>query len=483
MKRIAIIASVLLVYSSCLQAQDQTEALRYSMYTPVGTARFMGMGGAMGAIGGDFSAVSFNPAGLAVYRSSEFELTPSLLQVRSESDYLENHNTSTSYDFNFASLGYVAATRTGREQGLVGINFGFGYNTLANFSSLVSMRGINNNNSFLDDLTLYANNNPDNLDPFYEGLGFESYLIPYDTDRGEYWNNIAESGYGEQQVRQVETSGYLGEYSFSTALNFSDFLYVGASLGLQSVRYNESIAHYETDLDDHIVDFQSFRFREFNSTRGSGVNFKIGAIIRPVQMLRLGVSLHLPTFYSLTEQKETDMASYWDAGSGIDNKVVYSPFGEEFYRLRTPLRATASAAIILGKVGLVSLDYEYVDYRTAYMRSSTYAYLDENDAIGSDYRAVHNLKLGGEVRFSSLYLRAGVQSFMSPYRNQELTGPFVTPAFGIGYRKNNVFIDLSYQHKTRNEIYGLYTKAPGVYEVAQNKYTSGNVLMTLGVRF
>ncbi len=469
--------------ASVLNGQDHVEALRYSMFSPTGTARYQGMGGALGAVGGDFTSVSINPAGLGLYRSSEFTLTPSFVTTRTESNFLGNLNRAIDYDFHFGSIGYVKAASGARSGGPVSVNFGFGYNTLANFSSFVSMKGINENSSFLDDLTLYANQNPLNLNPFYEQLGFNSYLVPQDPVSGVFWNDVAADGYGEQQIRQVESSGYIGEYSFSTALNFNDFIYVGATLGLQSVRFYEDITHYESDLDDHILNFQGLRFRESNSTVGSGVNFKIGAIVRPIPALRLGASIHLPTFYSLTEQKETDLSSYWDAGSGINDTTAYSPYGEEYYHLTTPFRFTGSAALLVGTIGLLSVDYEYVDYSTAFLRSSNYLYTDENDAVANDYRPVHNLKIGAEVRLQPVYLRAGIQTYMSPYTDERNDGAVLAPSCGIGFRNKKYSLDMSYQYKVRNEVYGLYSIAEGVPEVALNSYRTGNVLVTFGVRF
>jgi len=481
MKRFAFIASLVFIPFLTTMAQDQVEALRYSMFSPVGTARYQGMGGALGAVGGDFTSVAFNPAGLAVYRSSEFEFTTSFQQVRASSDFLDNTYTSRDFDFNFSSLGYVVAKNNGQDKGLVGLNFGFGYNTLANFSSRISMRGINNSSSFLDDMTLYANQNPSNLDPFYDQIAFDAYLIPMDPSTGEYWNDFAADNYGEMQVRQVETSGYIGEYSFTTAVNISNFLYLGATAGLQPVRFYESIYHDERDTDGHVLDLQGFTFSEYNTTEGAGFSMKFGAIVRPLPMLRLGVSYHLPTFYSLVETKETEISSYWDATSGISDVTAYSPYGRQQYSLRSPGRFTASGALILGKLGLISMDYEFVDYSAASFGSAEY--LDQNDAIAIDYRAVHNFKVGGELRLQPLYLRAGLQTYMSPFSDTRNDASVLAPSCGLGFRSKKFYVDMSYQYKSRDEVYGLYLTSSGDPEISLNTYNTSNVLVTLGFRF
>ena len=78
MKKIIIAFSCIFAFAYA-EAQNEIQALRYSQYTLFGTARYQGMGGAMDALGGDFSAASVNPAGLGIYRKSEASFTPSFV--------------------------------------------------------------------------------------------------------------------------------------------------------------------------------------------------------------------------------------------------------------------------------------------------------------------------------------------------------------------------------------------------------------------
>ena len=161
-----IIAVVTLIFSVTLSAQDQVQAFRYSQVYPVGTARYAAMGGALSAVGGDFTSASTNPAGLGLYRSSELTITPSYYINNSTANYLGGVSKDTEYNFNIGNMGIVTAFDRKKDEGLVGSVFAFGYNALNNFHSSTTSQGVNPNHSLLDNFTMYANN--DDWDPFYE---------------------------------------------------------------------------------------------------------------------------------------------------------------------------------------------------------------------------------------------------------------------------------------------------------------------------
>ncbi len=340
----------------------------------------------------------------------------------------------------------------------------------------------------LDDFTWHANADPanvdaDNLNPFYEQVAYDANLLPYDEDLGEYWNDMENGGYGQQQYRQLEQTGYIGEYTFSGALNFSNFLYFGTTMGFQSVRFNEDIYHSESDPGKIIPELDNFRFREFNSTRGWGFNMKFGVIIRPVHLLRVGASFQIPTYYYLTEEKYTDIASVWDAGSTVPNATAYSPNGIYDYKLKSPMKFNAHASVILFKMATVSAAYEYIDYSGARLDAYDDKFFDENDRIRQDLQAVHNLKAGAELRVSSVYFRGGFQYLMSPYADSRNNAEEFIYSCGMGVRSRAAFFDMSYSYGSTHEVYGLYAARPGVNEVALNHVNRNNLMITIGLKF
>jgi hypothetical protein len=483
MKKIVLIASLLLCVWIAAGAQNEIQALRFSQYNPFGSARYAAQGGAIGALGGDLTSMVTNPAGLGVYRSSEFSFTPAFYWVNTTSDFMNSRYDDSQLKFTIGDAGWVKAFTQNKSSGIVGASFALGYHTLANFNNRTTMRGINQNSSLLDDFTWHANANPDNLDPFYEQLAFDSYLMPYDEEAGEYWHDMQLDGYGQELIRTSVQSGYIGEYSLAGAINFSNLLYFGATAGIHSVRFSEQIYHTETDLDNHVIDFDSFRFREFNDTRGWGYTFRFGMILRPIQLIRLGATFQLPTYYMLTDQKFTDINSYWDSDSGIPDEIASSPDGIYDYRLRTPFRVNANASVILFKLATLSLGYEFVDYASSKLDAYDYTFMEENDRIRQDFRDVHNLSAGAELRLDAFYLRGGLQYLMSPYSDPRNNAEEWIYSTGLGFRTRGMFFDVSYSHSGLDEVYGMYAYQPGSNEVSLNRVKGNTIMMTVGFKF
>jgi len=466
-----------------VEAQNEMQALRFSQHNPFGTARFAAQGGAIGALGGDLSSLVVNPAGLAFYRSSEFTFSPSFYTVNTESDFDGQYRSDGRTVFNLGSVGMVNAYPSNRKSGIVSAAFSLGYNTLVNFNNYTTIQGINDNSSLLDDFTWHANADPNDLDPFYEDLAFETGLMPFDSAAGEFWHDMQLDGYGQELYRQSFQSGYVGEYSLAGALNLGNILYIGGSMGFHAVRYYEDIVHVETDYDDHVIDFDEFQFREFNSTRGWGWTARMGIIVRPVQILRFGASFQLPTYYFLKEEKYTDMNAYWDNSSGIQDSRKNSPNGVYNYELKSPMRANAHASVILFRMATFSASYEYVDYSSARLDAYDYGFADENDEIRRGFQAAHNLRAGAELRLSSLYLRAGGQYLMSPFTDTRNNAESWIYSGGVGYRTKKFFMDFSYSYSTRDDVMGMYSYTPGVNEVALNRVNGNNAMCTVGFKF
>ena len=483
MKKLSFIALLCVGSILTVNAQNEMQALRFSQYNPFGTARYAAQGGAIGALGGDFTSVVTNPAGLGLYRSSEFSFSPSFYWVNTSSNFQGAMADESRLKFNLGSIGMVNAMTRDKSSGIVGAVFAVGYNTLVNYNSSTTIRGISQSSSLLDDFTWHANADPDNLSPFYEQLAFDTYLMPYDETSESYWHDMQLDGYGQQLYRSSLQSGYIGEYSISGAFNFSNLLYFGATMGIHSVRFYEDIYHTETDHDDHVLDFDSFNFREYNSTKGWGYTARFGMILRPIHIIRIGASFQLPTYYRLTDEKYTDMDSYWDSSSGIADASEGSPNGIYDYKLKTPFRASANVSLILSKLATISAGYDYADYSASRLSASDYQFFDENDQIRQGFQAAHNLKAGAEIRLSSFYFRAGGQYLMSPFTDNRNNAESWIYSGGFGIRTSRAYFDMSYSHSTRSEVYGMYSYMPGANEVSLNEISGNNLLFTVGFKF
>lgn len=482
MKKIFINTAFGLAISASLFAQNEYDALRFSRTMMTGTSRSAGMGGAIGAVGADFSSLSVNPAGIGLYRQSEFTFSPSIMWNNISSDFKGNKYDETRYNFNMGNFGYVMNNTMNENSGWISTNFGVGYNRINSFGGETFMSGINNNSSLLDNFAWYANNSSE-LSNFYEGLAYDAYLLPFDTLTNEYWNDFQNDGYGQLQRRNVETSGSMGEYVFSFGANYNHRLYMGATLGITRVRYDKSIIHNESDPSQVINIVDEFTFREDLRTRGTGYTLKLGVIGRPLDFLRVGAAFHLPVFYNLRDEFSTQISSEFDVSSGLDNQREYSPVNEYNYNLRTPSRFVGNAAITFGKFAMVSADYEYVDYTSAKLDASDYGFYDENAAISSTFRAAHNIRLGGELKLGSAYLRGGFANNGSPLATEQpgANGRINVYSLGTGVRSSDFFVDFNYSMTNSKERYYMYV--PGMDDGSLNTSKLSNIMMTMGFRF
>ena len=241
MKKLILIFSVLLPFICA--AQNEVDALRYSQNLFGGTARYHAMSGAFGALGGDFSSLSTNPAGLGVYRSSEFMFTPQFSYNTSSTTYMNGTLDDYKFRMNFSNVGFVATHVSGREEGWVTTSFAAGYNRLADFNHFIKIEGQNNSSSMTDYFAKLAKgskfNSNDNLYDNEEMGAWWCYLInPANIDSTSYKSSLV--NYGETQTKDINTKGGMGEYVISLAGNYSNKLYIGGTLGIQSVRYVEN---------------------------------------------------------------------------------------------------------------------------------------------------------------------------------------------------------------------------------------------------
>lgn len=495
MKKLVYTISILLITCSAF-AQDLTDALRYSNYHLSGTARSAAMGNAFGALGGDFSSLSINPAGVAVYRSGEFTFTPSIGKTSIDGTYMGGKANDSKYNVSIDNIGYVSTIPAGEnsQSGLVSLSFGIGFNRLGSFSMNSLAEGTNATNSLLGYFTQNVNKS-DYFDPYYEQLAWDTYLIEYDENNNEYYNELTDKGYGQSQRKSTDRRGYINEYLLSFAANFNHKFYVGATLGIHDVYFKENANLYEWDANNNIPNFDNYNFNSNLKTTGNGFNIKLGVIFKPTESLRLGVAFHSPTFYKLNDLYDGSMKSTitYASDGQTENYTAYpEQAGVYDYELETPMKAILSGAYVIGKSGLISVDYEIVDYSTMKLKNGSdgYDYYDENTSIDNAYRTVGNLHIGGEYRVSQNFsLRAGYENFPSVYKTSYLnsTNPnsdtsYSTISGGFGFKQGNLFFDATVKHMMTEEYLKFYPD-PNANEMVKYNTTLNNVIITLGYKF
>jgi hypothetical protein len=489
MKKALITLFIATIISLSCIAQNAVDALRYSQLFTGGTARYMAMGGAFGALGGDFTVQSSNPGGLGIYKSSDFSFTPNIHVGSSTSLY--NGHTAQDSRTNFAigNMGYVFTRRLSSrtsQPGFKYVQFAFGLNRLNDYNRRLIMEGENSRNSLLDTYVefadgIYYQDIEDNRGGMY---GFDLYpawwtfLLDTTTNSSTYSSPIPAGG--TLQRKTVDQWGSMNEWNFSFGANYNEILYIGMSFNIPWIRYFERSVYSEIDIADTIKYFEKFNIHEKLETRGTGFNFKFGFIVRPADFIRIGGAVHTPSWFNMRDYWDSYTESYFDEG---DYYSKSSPYGNYKYKLTTPMRLQGSIAFLFGKYGLISGEYEYVDYSAAKFRAYDYSFYNENNDIQNSYAKGHNFKAGTEWRSGPFSFRAGYAYYNSPYQAGINDGSMNAYSGGIGYKDKNYYIDVAYVYTVSTEDYYFYGTEDIKVNPVVNKLKDHRFLVTLGTRF
>ncbi len=492
MKRIRLTILTAFTLFSGLLAQNVDDALRYSQVFYGGTARFMSMGGAFTALGGDLSSLSQNPAGIGVFRASEMSVTPQLNYINSEAGF--HGNTSDYlYNFNLGQAGFVSNIVTNKTStGLVKFNFGYSFNKTNNLYQSTLIQGINNTSSMSDywagvgeGTKYYDLSGP-------EGIAFDTYIIDtitgsgamsYGTVFSNYGDNPP-SRYGQSVQRLISNEGFAGEHAISFGGNYSDRVYFGATFGISQLRYISQFQHTESANDPMISLFKNFNYLDYYEDRGTGYSFKLGAIVKPVESMRIGVAFHSPVWYHIDEYFFETISSNFTDGSRYESSN--DPMRFE-YALTTPFRILGGIAFQIQKFALLSADYEFVDYSMAKFSQTGdgYNYAEKNTAINNSLKSASNFRVGGEFRFNKLYLRSGYSYYGKAFAQGEDNADqdYNSISGGIGFREKNFSIDFGYTHMSTSQIYYLYPLDNSFEPAMANLNTNQNMFsLTFGYK-
>lgn len=486
MNKIALSIFLIISTTVLVFAQNEVDALRYSQTTFGGTARYLSMGGAFSSLGADFSTISSNPAGLGLYKKSEFTITPSFYVGATKSDYNGNSTDDSRFNFNLSNVGFVLNTKT-ENPIFKNFQFSFGLVRTNNFNNRAYIEGENRENSIM---SAYADNargvSSDDLNngdyPFDLSPAWWTYMINPDPDcEGYCYTDTLPVGTNLIQRKQIETWGSMNEYTFGFSTSIADRLYIGTSIAFPRIRYFEESRYTETNQDEQTTPFRELSIYEELQTKGTGINLKFGMIVRVTNFLRLGGAIHSPTWFNNMNDSWYNTHSTTYAGG--QSFFEASPYGNYSYDLETPWRAIGGLSVVLWRTALLSADYEYVDYSQSTLRGSGYDFYDENSSIQNKYTETHNVKLGTEVRFGHFALRGGFGYSMSPYQDDINDGERFTYSGGMGFRDKGFFLDLAFVRTESSENYYLYGSENIEVNPVKNQIYSNNLLLTLGFRF
>lgn len=510
-----ILFSAISVFSIIFaRAQEPADALRYSWYTPGGSARVQAVGGAMGSLGGDITATFVNPAGLAFYKTGDFVFSPAYHFGNTKGDYLGTTSNQKNSRFTWGTTGFVSGSGGGTGK-VRNTAFSIAYNRTADFNSNILYRGFNNQSSysqkFLEEIKKNGIKDGNILAtqyPFGSSLAFNTYWIDVvgGSTNGNFnfqsrAVNILATGLLQQN--SITTTGGINEFALGFSANLKDKLYVGASVGVPVLRYNKIGEFVEADATSNPNNnFNYATVNETLSTSGTGLNARLGLIYKPAESLRLGLAFHTPTLYTLTDTYETSITA------DVEKGQVLSDYSKDYtngaasvfrYSFTTPYKVIGSFSYVIREIqdvskqkGFVTADVEYVNYKASSFSpdnntatdQSTQDYLKQlNVAIDNAYKGSFNFRAGGELKFTTIMARLGFAYYGNPYQNiRGENGSKMNLSGGLGYRDKGFFIDLTYVYAINKDVNYAYRLSNAPYFGANLKNRMSNVLLTIGFK-
>lgn len=481
----ACLLSLFMVYAHAQETYENTKLIDNDLN---GTARYVGMGGAMEALGADISVINSNPAGIGLFRRSSGSVSFGLVSQDGASSFKYGNKTNASFD----QAGFVYSLRDGRR---TFINFGFNYHKSKNFDYILNAAsGLNGASQHkLSYMKALANEN--NLDKTSSGwrgkFAYTSQLdnLYYNTlmmtsSDGFFYNDASRYEFGRAET------GYIGEYDFNTSANVNDRVYLGITIGIHDVHYTGHSLYNEALVNLNNQTVGDITVNDERRITGTGYNASFGIIFRPVDAspFRIGLSVTTPTWYDLKTSNYTYLINDTKADGGGKLQGDYPNYttGESYeFKLFTPWKFGVSLGHTVGNYLALGASYEYADYSRLDTRvndgydvdywGDVYEHSSSDEPMNRHTRetlkAVSTLKIGAEAKvMPNLAVRAGY-NYVSPmfkkegykdgnidsygsnyssatdYTNWEATNRYTV---GVGYTLGKMSFDLAYQYAQTN---------------------------------
>ncbi|HEY8690738.1 MAG TPA: aromatic hydrocarbon degradation protein [Chitinophagaceae bacterium] len=491
-------------------AQEPADALRYSFTTQSGTARNQAIGGASGSLGGEFSTLFGNPAGLGFYKTDELVITPGYNLYKNKSTYKGMLSNTDNSKLNLSASGLLFSFDNNQTKNVRNFTVAIGVNRSADFNSNIYYKGFNNKSSYsekyLEELIHNNVTDPNRAAtdfPYGSSLAINTYLI--DTTRA---SNGSVSGYKSladftkgalTQENTIASTGGITDLALGGAINLRDKLFFGGTITIPVLNYNRTSSYKESDATGNINNFNNFLANETLETKGAGINAKLGLIYKPVEYVRLGITIHTPTFYELTDKYTTeiitDLEGYGGAGLKRQSSLDFNNNqpGLLKYNLTTPWRIMGSASYVFREVenvkrqrAFITADVEYVNYSSASFTATDNNvdtknyFIDLNSAIKQQYKGAINARIGGELKFNTIMFRLGGAYYGNPYKNEKADK--VKLSGGLGYRDKGFFADLTYVYAMNSDVNYPYRLQDKPNDPASLKNNAGNIVATIGFK-
>jgi len=473
-QKIFVLVIVLILGLQTLQAQYAEDALRYSQLGLGVSARELGMGNA--TVGGvnDYSALFWNPAGLALERDNEFSFGLSNLGYSNDVSYLGTKTTSNSNVLNLNNLGIVYAVPTTRGS----LTFAFGFNRAANYTTTASMNAFNPSSSFTQSTYLLNQTNIPSMLYLVDTLG-----------RPILKGNV-------QQAINVLEGGGLNHWTIGGAMDVGPNLSIGVSLNFASGSYSYDQTVNENDIRNLYTispnDFSQFTYENTINDDISGFNALFGLMYRNPGKYSIGVAIRTATNYDISETYSESASSQFKTPDNSNNYSYFYPStgNSTKYKVTTPYVLSGGISIQPLEWLLLAGDAEYTDWTQMEFNTDNAALIDENSRIKNEMRATTNLRGGIEVSLFSLglKLRGGIIDNPSPWKGDPSSRDQLYYTAGIGLQLDErTALNVAYAYGTWKSLRTNYSYLNGLgitqYVGTDETVTTNNLNLTLSYRF
>ena len=542
MKSKYIFFAVSLFAALSANAQETYENAKLAGEDLNGTARYVGMGGAMEALGADISTIGSNPAGIGLFRHSNVSLSAGLLMQSDGKEFSNGKKTNLSFD----QIGGVYTTRTGQKSFL---NFGFNYHKSKNFDYILNAAGSLNGSSQNKQSYIKGILANENSGGFFVGKDKKGQNVGYVEAPSLnnpspnvastwsqidylYWNSLIPGSTGTYNYEKATGytldrahTGYIGNYDFAVSGNLNDRVYLGLTFGMKDVNY-KGYSEYRENFNNA----GGVLVRDERKVTGSGFDITAGVIVRPVaeSPFRIGAYVKSPTWYDLTTSNTTGLVY----AQGTKNKESYISNSYDF-KMWTPWKFGFSLGHTIGNNIALGATYEYENYANINSRVNNGGYYDYyydqyyessipdknmNAHTKEVLKGVSTLKLGIEYKpVSNVALRMGYNYVGAKYASDVQKDPGLASlgtayssttdytnwgeinrfTLGVGYQVKKFNIDLAYQYSAQKGSFAPFSNVKDVtYTSGTTTITESNIasitdvknnrsqlLLTLGYRF
>lgn len=491
MKKLFLVIILNVSFLSIAQEMTTSDALRYAVDNMNGTARFRGMGGAFGAVGGDLSAININPAGSLFFSNNFASASISNYNTNNNANYFgtKNKENYSTLDLNQIGVVLVFNDNSGSSDWNK-ISIALNYDNTNNFDNRLFTAGINPYNSisqyFVNQANFVANTQ---FNDYQYEMAYETYIInPHPTTPNQFVSNVSPGGNYYQDFYST-SNGYNGKITANVASSYKNKLFLGLNLNAHFTDYVVTTSLYENNNNPLNPNTQptisNIVFDNQLSTYGSGFSFNLGAIYKVTNSFRLGASYESPTWYNLNDELVQDLYTYDNVNvpSGDESRYFGSPiFIFPTYRLRTPSKITGSATYIFNKKGLISIDLATKDYSNIQFKNTNQNdFRDLNSQMSSEMKNAYELRIGGEYKIKQWSVRGGYRFEESPYVVDTAMGDLTGYSAGLGYNFGENRLDLSYSNTHRNYNQSLISS--GMTDPTRIRNVQDNITLTYSINF